>query len=523
MKKTFNINIAGFPFVIDEDAYNLLNDYLKTIEHAFRHVDGASELINDLESRIAELLLQSAETGSAIITLADVEQIIARVGKPEEFVEEGTVMTEDEEGNTQAVNVETESVTPPPYIPNPPRIVKRLYRDPQSAMLGGVCSGVAWYINWDVTWVRLLFVILTLISYATWPIVYLVLWIVVPEARTPLQRMQMMGEQPTMENIGKTVTDNFKEAEGIKTPSQPMEQPRTMSFLNSSFNIFTKIIIICGLIIGIPILIAITLGLIGCVLFLISWGAALLFGTGMPFDDIEMMPYMRNIILWGVLCGIGWILTLGIPLMYLVRRGLNSSPLKNNIRRIINVIWGCGFILAGVSTGMVISYAYKAETYQQEQYKLQREQRNQLESSLENIDIESDMANLSIEEIDRYVDRINEQAEKFELKAEKLQLAAEKMMNRAESMKKKAESNKGDSKKFNRMAEKFNRKAESYKKQAEEWQIRAEKMLNKSEKLMGKATGATQIISDAATTPKGATPSKVSPKDSIPVENPGTK
>ncbi len=97
MKKTFNINIAGFPFVIDEDAYNLLNNYLKTIEHAFRNEDGASELINDLESRIAELLLQSAEDGSAIITLADVEQIIARVGKPEEFVEDETITVEDAE------------------------------------------------------------------------------------------------------------------------------------------------------------------------------------------------------------------------------------------------------------------------------------------------------------------------------------------------------------------------------------------------------------------------------------------
>ena len=79
MKKTFNINIAGFAFVIDEDAYTLLNDYLKTIEHAFRNVDGSAELINDIEGRIAELLIQASEDGSAIITLADVEQVIARV------------------------------------------------------------------------------------------------------------------------------------------------------------------------------------------------------------------------------------------------------------------------------------------------------------------------------------------------------------------------------------------------------------------------------------------------------------
>ncbi len=520
MKKTFNINIAGFPFVIDEDAYNLLNNYLKTIEHAFRNEDGASELINDLESRIAELLLQSAEDGSAIITLADVEQIIARVGKPEEFVEDETITVEDAEGNPQTVNVETESVTPPPYIPNPPRAVKRLYRDPQGAMLGGVCAGLSYYIGWDVTWIRLLFVVLSVVSYATWPIVYLVLWIVVPEARTPLQRMQMMGEAPTMENIGKTVTDNFKEAEGIKP--QPMtEQPsRNSSFINTSFSVITKVLIIAGLIIGIPILIAIAVGFLGCVMFLISWGSALVFGTGMPFDDLtEMNPYVRSTVFWGVLCGMGWILTLGIPLMYLIRRGLNFSPLRSNVRRAINVIWGCGFLLAGAATGMVIASVYNGENYHRNKVSHNYNYGNEtveiesvsIEDALASLDIES--ANFSVEEINDYVERINDQVEKYQDKADELQQKADKMMEKSDMMIKKAQSKKGNPKKYTAQAERYNQRAAKFQKEAAEWQKKAEDLLNKSEKLLDKAATATQREEAQATTPHGQAPAKTAPND----------
>ena len=84
-------------------------------------------------------------------------------------------------------------------------------------MIGGVCSGIAWYLNCDPTWVRLAAVLLTIASLSAGLVLYIILWIVLPEPRTPLERMQMMGEQPTVENIGKTVTDNFMEEKGERT------------------------------------------------------------------------------------------------------------------------------------------------------------------------------------------------------------------------------------------------------------------------------------------------------------------
>lgn len=364
MKKTFNINVAGFPFVINEDAYNLLSDYLNTIEHAFKHVDGASELVNDIESRVAELLLASTEDGNAIITLADVEQLIARVGKPEEFVEEASFTMEDREGHSETIEVESERTTPPPYIPPIPTPQKRLFRDPQNAMLGGVCSGLAWYLGWDVTWVRLLFVALTICSYATVGIVYLVLWIVVPEARTPLQRMQMMGEQPTMENIGRTVTDSFKEEQGANVNSQPTSAPPAAGFLTNTFSLLAKIIIICGLIIGIPLLIALALGLLGAIFFMIMWGATLIFGNGMPFDEPTFnSPFVSQIVFWGVLCGIGWIITIALPLFSLIRKGLHYNPLSRQVKIFLNILWVIGFIMAAITTGMVITTVNQQELY----------------------------------------------------------------------------------------------------------------------------------------------------------------
>ena len=212
MKKTFNINVAGFPFIIDDDAYTLLSDYLDTIEKAFSRQEDGNEVASDIESRIAELLLECTSSGSQIVSAANVEEVISRVGKPEEMIEDDINVSADETtGEAKAIVNETESIIPPPYIPPMPPTKRKLYRDPMNAMLGGVCSGLAWYLKLDPTMVRLITVLITIISVATGGIAYLILWIVIPEARTPLERMEMMGEEPTVENIGKTVTGNFRD------------------------------------------------------------------------------------------------------------------------------------------------------------------------------------------------------------------------------------------------------------------------------------------------------------------------
>ena len=85
MKKTLTVNLGGTVYHIDDDAYRLLDNYLSNLKHYFRKQEGAEEIINDIEMRIAELFAEKVAAGKQVITVQDVEEVIARVGKPEDF------------------------------------------------------------------------------------------------------------------------------------------------------------------------------------------------------------------------------------------------------------------------------------------------------------------------------------------------------------------------------------------------------------------------------------------------------
>lgn len=416
MKKTFNINVAGFPFTIDDDAYNLLSDYLSTIEKAFERQEDGNEVVSDIESRIAELLLELTAFGSPIISVQNVEEVISRVGQPEDIIEEDIKLSDDA-GEEKIRVEESERITPPPY--NPPMTPKsrKLYRDPQNSMLGGVCSGFAWYLNADPTMVRLITVLITLFSASTLGIAYLILWIVIPEANTPLQRMEMMGEEPTVENIGKTVTDNFRED---NNPYSPPKNTGLGSTIASIFGALAKIFIIFGMIIAVIILIGLIIGLIGCLFALImfgtSWGSTL-FGEVSPFWEEA-----GNIPLWGLLCGIGSILTIGIPLFLLIRMGWkNAKPLTKSMKTILTIIWIAGFITAGVATGRLVNLEYQEKL----EYNNRWEQRRQ-ERLLEKQEKIEKKAQKMQEKLERKQAKLEKRRQVREAKAEKRQQQLEK-------------------------------------------------------------------------------------------------
>ncbi len=363
MKKTFNINVAGFPFTIDDDAYTLLSDYLDTIEHAFSRIEDSDELVNDIENRVAELLIECTSTGSTIVTAKDVEEVIRRVGQPEEMVEEDDSLNISLDKGTVSVeeNIK-ETVTPPPYIPPLPPIKKRLFRDPQNAILGGVCSGLAHYFNADPSTVRLITVLLTIVSVSTMGIAYLILWIAYPEAKTPYERLQMMGEQPTFENIGKTVTDSFKEEASQGQTMPPVKSHSFGDALANFFGICAKVLVILGLIVAIPILIAMATVLIGLVFALIAFGTGMevpWFGNTIPewYVEVGHLPF------WGIICGIGCIIVIGIPLYLLIRMGLkkNKIPMSKTSKCSLLIIWIIGLVAGAIAAGRVINIASELE------------------------------------------------------------------------------------------------------------------------------------------------------------------
>ena len=354
MKRTLNINLSGYPFTIDEDAYNLLKDYLDTIRYAFDTEDDTGEIAADIESRIAEILIEKESGTTKIVSLEEVADVIQRIGKPSDFID-----IEDDsnsKGHTfqQNVRIEEETITPPPYNPNRnyknPPINKKLFRDPQNSMLGGVCAGLAHYLNIDVTIVRLITVLLFFLSASTVAIAYIILWIVVPEASTPLQRMQMMGKDPTVENIGKTVTGNFLDEENPDLN----ETPKTgfQKFISNSFSIFVKCVVILGFIIGFPVILALLLVLLACIIAFFAAGGALI-GGGIFGDELNFTaPGGGVLALYLLLATIGAIITLGIPFWLLIRMLFNktSGNISPSSRRSLLIIWLIGLALTAVFT-----------------------------------------------------------------------------------------------------------------------------------------------------------------------------
>ena len=181
MKKTYNINLGGIVFHIDEDAYDLLDKYLSNLRIHFSKEEGAEEIVHDMELRISELFSERLGEKKQVITLTDVEEIIAQMGKPEEFAEDDT---------TQETNEYNKEEKAP----------KRLFRDPDNKVIGGVCSGIAAYFGWDVTILRIILIVLALPIFTNGAFIikgivlfYVIAWIIIPEAKTATEKLSMKG------------------------------------------------------------------------------------------------------------------------------------------------------------------------------------------------------------------------------------------------------------------------------------------------------------------------------------------
>ena len=193
MNKVQHINLGGVPFTIDEGAFEHLSAYLETIHRHFHASEGYGEITADIEARMAELFQESLAGQRTIITLRDVKDAIVIMGTPEDFgaepIEERAIPRAEQEGD---------------YRPG-----KRLFRNPDDEVLGGVCSGIAAYFGiQDPLWIRLLFVIITVSGGFGIP-AYIILWAVVPKAKTAGDRLAMRGEPINVSNIGKIVEEEF--------------------------------------------------------------------------------------------------------------------------------------------------------------------------------------------------------------------------------------------------------------------------------------------------------------------------
>ena len=195
MNKVTNINLGGFPFAMDENAYQKMDRYFDAIERHFRNSEGFEEITTDIEYRIAEILNERLGKRQ-IVTLTDVEEVIAVMGTPEDFGAES--MGEPEEKRSSGSTYT--------YV----KTGKRIFRDPDNKVLGGVCSGLSAYFGvHEPLWFRIGFLVLFFAGVT--PILYPFLWIVIPMAKTSSDKLAMRGEPINVSNIARTVEEELHE------------------------------------------------------------------------------------------------------------------------------------------------------------------------------------------------------------------------------------------------------------------------------------------------------------------------
>ena len=191
MNKIINVNLGGYPFTIDEDAYAHLNGYLDTIHGHFKQSEGYEEITGDIESRMAELFSEQLK-GSKIISIQSVKDVIKVMGTPEDF---------------GAAPIH-ESFDAPNGTSKNGKTAKRFFRDSEDKILGGVASGMSAYFGIkDPLWLRLGFLIAFISGFGI--LVYIVLWVLAPETASAADRLAMRGEPININNIAKTVEDEI--------------------------------------------------------------------------------------------------------------------------------------------------------------------------------------------------------------------------------------------------------------------------------------------------------------------------
>lgn len=196
MKKTENINIGGLAFIIDEDAYSHLGKYLRSLKSYFHGHQGCDEILEDIEIRIAELFKENLKY-TEVITLKDLDKVIKTMGTARDFgIDEGHEPMEE----PSSMHKERPHQT---FVP----MRRRLFRDPDNKVVGGVASGVSAYFGIDnPIWMRLLFVFSIFVFT---PVVYVLMWILIPAARTAPEKLSMRGEPVNIDTIAKNVEEEL--------------------------------------------------------------------------------------------------------------------------------------------------------------------------------------------------------------------------------------------------------------------------------------------------------------------------
>lgn len=327
MNKTININLGGVFFHIDEIAYHKLKGYLDAIRRSLSDdPQGRDEIITDIETRIGELLSDKVKDVRQVINEGDIDEVIEVMGKPEDYMVDDEIFSD--EG----------------YSGYRQKRTKKLYRDPDDKFLGGVSSGIAHYLNVDVIWIRLAWLVAAF-GFGFGFILYPLLWILLPEATTTAEKLEMEGEPVNISNIEKKIRDEISQAsarvkDGIEDVSEKVRnadykkygdraKSGSQDFVDTLGKIFVTVFMIIGKFIGVLLVIIAVVTILALLISLFTIGS-------MDFIHDDWFSYdnffynSSGLPVWVI--SILTFLLVGIPFFFLFALGLRI--LSNNTKTI---------------------------------------------------------------------------------------------------------------------------------------------------------------------------------------------
>ena len=192
MNKTTSIHIKGFPFIIEEIAYNRLENYLMRLKKALNNQKGTDEIIEDIEMRIAELLNTKISISKQVIEDKDIIDILNTLGDPSDYAESDEPIMDEASSSSNSYEESKENHE------------RRLYRDTESGYIGGVCSGLAGYFNMDPTIIRLIWAAAFFLG-GFGLFFYIILWIIIPKANSSIDRLRMKGKPINVDTVKEEV------------------------------------------------------------------------------------------------------------------------------------------------------------------------------------------------------------------------------------------------------------------------------------------------------------------------------
>lgn len=345
MNKTVNINLGGMFFHIDEDAYQKLTRYFEAIKRSLSNSNGQDEIIKDIEMRIAELFAEKHTNDKQVINLRELDEVIAVMGQPEDY------RIDNEEAEFQQKNSSYDYASRP---------IKKLYRDKDGGMIGGVLAGLGHYFGIDKVWLRILLLILVF-AYGTGFVAYIILWIVMPEAVSTSEKLEMTGEPVNISNIEKKVREEFdnvsekfknvnydKMGNQVKTGADRVVENVGNVFM-SIFKVFAKFLGIILILAGLSTLFFLLVGIftLGTTAFVeFPWSGYVEAGN---YTDYPVWTF-----------GLLMLFAVGIPFFYLMVLGFKLLiPDMKSLGNVFNYTFLALWI---ISIALIISISIKQAT-----------------------------------------------------------------------------------------------------------------------------------------------------------------